>query len=256
MRKIKASEVKPGMEVQWTHAGITRKCVGSVVESASPRHGVNLRTFEGGAVHIPKDVEVTVLSEPHPEEPTELGVKARVYKGRFVRLREGLAGSKVWFEEGTGYRWTWDDLCEMGPVTVVPDQGWTVPTDAPEVPERIEEWPEDDTALRKYRWRDSDGDTWTWVKTEDKWECRSRADTRLGSWFGPFTRVTEEPTPEVPDRIEEWPEDDTALRAYKWRDTDGDAWYWHLVDGGWGYNHATFPQPFPECFPMTRVTDV
>lgn len=65
----------------------------------------------------------------------------------------------------------------------------------------------------------------------------------------------EEPTPGVPDRIEEWPEDDTALRPYPWRDTDGDEWCWSWADNGWGYNHATFPQPFPECFPLTRVTD-
>lgn len=134
-RMIKASEVKPGMEVEWTHAGITRKCVVSVVEYAGPRNGVKIRTFEGGAVHAPGDVVVTVLSDPAPLQP--------------------------------------------------------------EVPGRIEEWPEDDTALRPYPWRDRDGDTWTWAEAKAMWKCHNRTGTclamrsRLSSWHAPFTRVTD-----------------------------------------------------------------
>ena len=89
-RTIKVSEVRPGMEVQWTSLGITRRCTGEVVDAGSPRDGVNLRTSEGGAVHIPGDAEVTVLTEPQPEEPTEFG--ARVVAGgcQFVLVNLSL----------------------------------------------------------------------------------------------------------------------------------------------------------------------
>ena len=50
-------------------------------------------------------------------------------------------------------------------MTVVPDQGWTVPAETPEVPDRIEEWPEDDEALRAYRWRDCYKNVLDWKKT-------------------------------------------------------------------------------------------
>lgn len=138
MRQIKASEIKPGMTIRWeTQVEIksTTECngVGGVLISGDNRI----------TEYLASDAKVTVLSEPapvQPEEPTEFGAKVRVRKGRFVRLVEGDAGFRVWFEEGTESWWTWDDLCEMGPVTVVPDQGWTVPADSPEVPERIEEW--------------------------------------------------------------------------------------------------------------------
>lgn len=136
---IKASEVRPGMEVQWTHLGITRRCTATAVDAGPPRDGVNLRTSEGGAVYIPEGVEITVLSEAPPEEPTKFGARVRVRDGRFVRLDDEWSAS-AWFEKGTARQWSWDDLCEMGPVTVIPDQGWTVPDDIPEVPERIDEW--------------------------------------------------------------------------------------------------------------------
>lgn len=137
-RVIRASDVKPGMEVEFT---LTRRMTIRNVITWDGSHR-ELRDDTGHVARVDADTPVIVLSEPapaQPEEPTELGVKARVREGRFVRLHEGLAGSNVWFEEGTGYRWTWDDLCEMGPVTVVPDQGWTVP-DTPEVPDRVDEW--------------------------------------------------------------------------------------------------------------------
>ena len=147
MKQIKAKDIKPGMEVEWTQAGVTRKCVAETVDSASPRYGVNLHTSEGGLVHIPGNAEVTVLSEPtspQPEEPTWFGARV-VVDGDEHYVRTGN-GSYPW-GRGDGCLFTWAEVCEMGPVTVVPDQGWKVPAETeltPEVPERIEEWPEDD----------------------------------------------------------------------------------------------------------------
>ena len=41
------------------------------------------------------------------------------------------------------------------------------------------------------------------------------------------------PGMEVPDRIEEWPEEDKHLRHHKWKDSAGVVWsFWN---GKWGY---------------------
>lgn len=202
MTQIKASEVKPGMEVEWTQAGVTRKCVAETVDSSSPRYGVNLHTSEGGLVHIPGNAEVTVLAEPappKPEEPRWVAARAKLRDYRFFRVDES---DRPWRKADCmgrvfPYRYSWRDVCSLGPVTVVPDQGWTVPDDTPEVPDvpdRIEEWPEDDTALRPYPWRDRGGYTWKWLATVSGWECYDELDDYVESGvpsYGPWTRVTD-----------------------------------------------------------------
>lgn len=66
----------------------------------------------------------------------------------------------------------------------------------PKVPERIEEWPEDDEALRPYPWRDCDGYIWTWLAAVSHWECYDEAGCGMGLGrrpkYGPWTRVTDE----------------------------------------------------------------
>lgn len=53
----------------------------------------------------------------------------------------------------------------------------------------------------------------------------------------PAGRGPEAPkAPKVPDRITEWPEDDTALRAYPWRDTLGLVWRYGVTDGEHGWS--------------------
>ena len=195
MRQIKASEVKPGMTIRWEARGFTHE--GPVERVVGDCGGRATRVVNGThGMSIWNDAEVTVLSEiaqPQPEEPTEFGAKVRVRDGRFVRLDDYAAGVVPWSEKGTGAWWSWDDLCEMGPVTVVPDQGWTVPADVPEVPERIEEWPENDTALRKHRWKNDWGDTWTWITAYSEWECRNFLGEYQNSLVrpssGPWTRA-------------------------------------------------------------------
>lgn len=190
-RTITPAEIKPGMTIRWetqVEVKSTTECngVGGVLISGDNRI----------TEYLASDAKVTVLSDPQPEEPTEFGARVRVRDGRFVRLNDKTAGVVPWAEEGTGAWWTWGDLCELGPVTVIPDQGWTVP-ETPEVPERIEEWPEDDSALRKYKWVDRDADTWTWTEAQAKWECRNQrgecymARSCPSSWFGPWTRATD-----------------------------------------------------------------
>lgn len=197
-RTIKVSEVRPGMEVQWTSLGITRRCTGEVVDAGSPRDGVNLRTSEGGAVHIPGDAEVTVLTEPQPEEPTAFGARFVADGMLFVRADDD---ANPWRHLLAAMWVNWRDVCALGEVTVIDaDPSWTLPAQvkvAPVVPERIEKWPEDDSALRKYKWVDRDADTWTWTEAQAKWECRNQrgecymARSCPSSWFGPWTRVTD-----------------------------------------------------------------
>ena len=192
-RTIKASEVKPGMEIQWTHAGITTQCIPSHVDTDSPRRGAYLRTSRGAEVRIPDGVEVTVLSEPappQPEEPTEFGARVVVDGRQFVLVNTAL---HMWSD--TAGLWTpWKEVCALGPVTVVPDQGWTVP-DTPEVPDRIEEWPENDEHLKDHMWRDKMGAIWS------SWDGKWGYQVCGGKWRplleekrpfdGPWTRVTD-----------------------------------------------------------------
>lgn len=199
MRKIKASEIRPRMEVEWTSVGITRKCVASTVDSASPRYSVNLHTSEGGLVNIPGNAEVTVLSEPappQPEEPTWAGAKVLAGVHRFLRCGQGVKPWRRVLSNGAvgNLAWSWSDVCSRGPVTVVPDQGWTVPADVPEVPERIEEWPENDEHLKAYQWRDSAGAEWGWSEREHKWQRETYPDLwtyEPTPFSGPWTRVTD-----------------------------------------------------------------
>ena len=137
-RTIKASEVKPGMEVEFT----TRMKIRLNILRIGPQQ--EMRDDSGHVARVDADAPVTVLSEPapaQPEEPTEFGARVGVRDGRFVRLHDEGVRAHVWHEEGTGCRWTWEDLFEMGPVTVIEaDPSWTVPADTPEVPERVDEW--------------------------------------------------------------------------------------------------------------------
>ena len=117
-------------------------------------------------MRIERATLVTVLSEPappQPEEPTAFG--ARVVAGECKALRgHGRAGGflpwVVEFPSGNTASYNWKEVCELGPVQVVPDQGWTVPAEpTPEVPEKIYVWPENDEHLRGHKWCDNDGDT-------------------------------------------------------------------------------------------------
>lgn len=163
-RKIQASEVKSGMEVQFDLGGWDVR--GTVARVKFRTESVWIYTDQSCEMSLDLDDQITVLSEPapvQPEEPTEFGAKVVVFDRRFLRLSEAGSRSHVWHEEGTGDQWAWEGLCAMGLVTVIPDQGWTVPADGettPEVPDTIDEWPEDDTHLWAYRWEDRSG--WIW----------------------------------------------------------------------------------------------
>lgn len=195
MRQIRASEVTPGMTIQFDLDGWEVKGTVSRVEPVT--FGLEFYSTQGEEMTLDRCAPVTVLLEPtpaQPEEPTEFGARVVVDGTRFIR--RGGDTTYAW-EASFGICFTWDDLLCLGQVTVVSDQGWTVPTDAPEVPERIEEWdtwedvPEGVVVTapglfchyRKARGKDEvlgwfDG---VWVETR----------LHLGAYPGPWTRVTD-----------------------------------------------------------------
>ena len=186
-RQIKASEVKPGMTIQWTQGDMVIQVPVGRIGKFGDNH--SLRTPQGKAAILPYGTPVTVLAEPQPEEPTAFGEKVVVAGERALCIAQGL-----WLTDGLE-RCTWDELCEMGPVQVIPDQGWTVPeqaTETPEVPERIDEWPEDDTALRPYKWMNEYGEIWRHGRNShvEGWTSGYLLQNR--PVYGPWDRVTDE----------------------------------------------------------------
>lgn len=159
-RTIKAAEVKPGMNIRFDLEGWDVK--GTVARMHRRPQGMWLYTDQSFELSLDLDAPVTVLSEPQPAEPTAFG--ARVVAGGYEFLLSH-GGRRSWKARLDGKRYAWTDLCEMGSVAVIDaTPSWTVP-ETPEVPERIEVWPEDDEALRAYRWRDCYKNVLDWNKT-------------------------------------------------------------------------------------------
>lgn len=71
------------------------------------------------------------------------------------------------------------------------------------------------------------------------------------SWTLPAQVKVE--VPAAPERIEEWPEDDEHLRAYRWADEDGGVW--RHTGGGWQMGRSIYVKDTPRYGPWTRVTD-
>lgn len=194
MRQITAAEVKPGMEVQFDLSGWDVK--GTVATVDVRPHAVWIYTEKWCEMSLDLDSPVTVLAEPQPEEPTDFG--ARVVAGGYEFLLSN-GGRRPWKARLDGNRYSWAEVCGLGPVTIIDaDPSWTLPAQvkvAPVVPERIEEWPKNDEHLRAYRWRDRDGDLWYSISDSRTPWVVGFAD-RTGAFHpypkrGPFTRVTD-----------------------------------------------------------------
>ena len=195
-RTIKASEIKPGMTIRWEARGFTHE--GPVERVVGDCGGRATRVVNGThGMSIWNDAEVTVLSEiaqPQPEEPTAFGARVVAGRERFLRCD---CDSRPWrsvSEDGAlGFFADWPLVCEAGPVTVIDaDPYWTAHEDTPKtptVPELIEEWPEDDTALRKHKWRDVDGRVW--VSADGGWNPGNGWAIFGRPEFGPWTRATD-----------------------------------------------------------------
>lgn len=203
-RTIKASEIKPGMTIRWDSGGITYQCKAGGLFPSITSGLVSVEAAGGGYIPLSRTQPVTVLSEPapaQPEEPVTLCARIVVAGRKIYRWTEDPKEPWPWRGEALNVDpvlWSWGQLCGLGHVTVIDaDPPWTTSEDAPEdtlvVPERIEEWPEDDTALRKHRWKDDWGDTWTWITAYSEWECRNFLGEYQNSLVrpssGPWTRA-------------------------------------------------------------------
>ena len=188
MKQIKASEIKPGMTIRWGRWDISYQCTLTRVERFNGGPGVQEETRQGKTVFLRGDEDVLVVKEPpQPEEPTEFGARVVVKGRRFLRSPEDKCDVQAWLEEGDGIWRDWDELCAMGPVTVIPD--------------RIEigEWPVDDDGLKAYRWRDRFGFIWHSERRAldfpDLWVTSLRGPTgrveTTKPTRGPWTRVTD-----------------------------------------------------------------
>lgn len=197
-RTITPAEIKPGMTIRWTHNKVTYECPVMDRDGTDEDGGVLCHVSDMHSEYVDAEAgEVTVLAEPQPEEPTAFGARVVAGEVKFVR---GYGGSWPWQEGKYGELYDWESVCDMGPVTVVDaDPSWTLPAqvkvEVPAVPERIEEWPEDDEHLRGYEWRDRDGRPWVYSRTHGRWYTfSSTAISKLVTdepKFGPWTRVTD-----------------------------------------------------------------
>ena len=205
MRQIKASEVKPGMEIEWTKDGVLHRLTPkqivtfkSIANLSCPDGhkvtGYNLCTEGGGVQWVNVDQEVTVLSEPQPDAPKAFGAAVETpHWSDSDGCQKFIWDGYGWSSE-CGNSYTWDALTEFGTVKVANPDPFAKP--APEVPDRLEEWPEDDEHLRGYKWEDSVGAVWS--SQGGKWGYRApggkwRQLVELTRPFrGPFTRVTDD----------------------------------------------------------------
>ena len=190
-RQIKASEIKEGMTIQLQ------------MEVDFVRKHRDWPTFfrdDGRSVGLDGDIEVEVLSESQPEEPTAFG--ARVVAGGYEFLLSH-GGRRSWKARLDGNRYSWAEVCGLGPVTIIDaDPSWTVPeqaTETPEVPEHIEEWdtwedvPEGVAVTNpglRYRYRKAGGKTEVLLAPVGDAEWL-RAYVSMESQPGPWTRVTD-----------------------------------------------------------------
>lgn len=196
-RTIKASEIKPGMEIEWKFGGYYTRCVVGLVQKENlsyPAYSIRAVGSAAGWKTFSPGREVTVLKEAQPEEPTEFGAKIIVDGRRFLRAPLHSSDSTPWLSHLDGMWRNWSMILAMGPVTVVSDQGCPTPVDASWVPGRVDQWPEDDTALRAHQWRDWDRDIWTWVPSSSMWSCYDESGNYVYSYAhpvrGPWDRVT------------------------------------------------------------------
>ena len=114
-RKIRASEVREGMEIRWEEDGavitlpvfevMTADCgrVSFVPESRTPWH-------------VKRDQVVTVLREPQPDEPTAFGACVEVAGVKYVRVYEY---GPAWVSNADQDWNYWAGIIDAGPVTVI-----------------------------------------------------------------------------------------------------------------------------------------
>lgn len=114
-REIKASEVREGMEIEWTSRGWFHRGEVSTVKR-NDHAGVWVQSSDGFEMSVEPDQAFTVLAEPQPEEPTAFGACVEVAGVKYVRCDDDHL---EWKGADCNGWWGWSDLCDKGHVTVV-----------------------------------------------------------------------------------------------------------------------------------------
>lgn len=126
-RKIKAQDIKPGMEIEWKYGGYYTRCVVRLVQKENffyPAYSIRAVGSSAGWKTFHEGEEVTVLKEAQPEEPTAFGACVEVCGVKYVCVDDDYLAWKG--TEDFGW-WGWSDLCDKGHVTVInPDPFATV----------------------------------------------------------------------------------------------------------------------------------
>lgn len=155
---IKASEVKPGMVIEWTYRGtFTRLTVERYTPSIS-----TIRSVGGAVSYLASNTEVEVVSSSLIQEPMSLGARVKDGNRLFLRAYNSVC---AWLEvtDGKAGGWhPWSVVNEFGTAVVVDgDPSWdTETTDDAD----SDQWDDIETAL-KYcdRVIDKDGDPWFYL---------------------------------------------------------------------------------------------
>lgn len=136
-RHIKASEVKPGMEIEWRKDGWTHSGTIAVAREAGfSQPLMHLQNTEHLWEYVGLDQEVTVLREAQPEEPTAFGACVEVAGAKYVMASH--FSQARWIDEYDQWN-RWGTLCERGPVEVKPNPFGTPAQDATE-PRMWDRW--------------------------------------------------------------------------------------------------------------------
>lgn len=115
MRQIKASEVREGMEIEWSDGGWYHRGVVAAVTRNDPG-GVWVQSSDGFEMSVEPDQAFTVLSESQPDEPTAFGACVEVAGVKYVRCDEH---EPAWVSNDD-HKWSyWADILDAGPVTVL-----------------------------------------------------------------------------------------------------------------------------------------
>lgn len=114
-REIKASEVREGMEVEWTSQGWYHR--GEVATVKRNDHaGVWVQSSDGFEMSVEPDQVFTVLAEPQPDEPTAFGACVKVAGKKYVRVDDQ---EPAWVSNSV-CKWNdWADILKAGHVTVI-----------------------------------------------------------------------------------------------------------------------------------------
>lgn len=118
-RKIKAQDIKPGMEIEWKYGGYYTRCVVGLVEKENLSYlAYSIRAVGSSAGWriFSEGDEVTVLNEAQPPEPTEFGACVEVAGVKYVRCDDDAL---MWKAPDNAGWWSWSDLCDKGHVTVI-----------------------------------------------------------------------------------------------------------------------------------------